>query len=193
MKKIVVERQYWPGNLDVISDNEAYLFAALDPLEAVWNWDDPRCHAACVEVFNKDQLALWAIWNIDGQINNGGVIQALWNSFGELCEEAVSGFRHFDLHEHASLLDEAFSMFERPISLRREERRCMLERILKHQSINGDPLGVVARESVSALFTAGSARVSAIENRYFDLNEEEDTLGLLARIVDRRKDQYFLL
>ena len=164
----------------------------MDPILEVWRWDDPARRAACFKVFNEDQIGLWAIWQIDGQIDNGGVVQAISNSDGELCEEAVQGFRRFGLIDHAELLDEALSLFERPIPLDREDRHRMLERATGVDADLYDPA------SASKLFMAGSDLTKDVNDRYFTLKKtiygrDMNLLQDLSQIIEKRKDSFFKL
>jgi len=103
---------------------------AMGRVERHWEWDTPDTARDLASKMTQEQLWLWAVRNIVGQICNGGFSQALYNSYGELAEEAVLGLRHFEMSSFADLIDEAWTAYGlRPISRNRNERIARLEHL----------------------------------------------------------------
>lgn len=103
---------------------------ALGKTGEQWDFDDLEADQAFAKKLTKEQLLLWAVCNVDGQICNGGFSQALFNSYGQLAEEAIPGLRLFGLDEFADLVDQAWNEFGiRPIPRDREVRIERLEQI----------------------------------------------------------------
>jgi hypothetical protein len=127
--KTVDVREVWPGAPDEDATScqlYKYLDCAVAYLQRHWVYDNPSAAAQLVETCHPLQLQLHAIKHAHGEIVNGGFCQFLFNSSGELAEEAVQGFQSFGLATVHQLLDELFSCFERPISKERLKRINML-------------------------------------------------------------------
>ena len=114
-------RKPWPGPIDKDQgDLTTYLDDAIDLID--WQWDDPVHATRIAHRCHPWQMGLFAIKVAHGELINGGFSQFLTNSYGELAEEAVCGFRDFELYEFHDLFNEVFSLFPRPISKNRLER-----------------------------------------------------------------------
>ena len=110
--------EYWPP-----SDWEDIIDLALGKIETLWIFDRPWSYRMLARRITKEQLYLWAVLNISGQVCNGGFYQALFNSYGELAEESIAGLRMFGLSRHAEIFDEAFNAFGiRPIPRNGDKR-----------------------------------------------------------------------
>ena len=56
---------------------------------------------------------LYATWELEAEVNNGGFNQFFWNSSGRWAEQAVLGFRLFGAEEHARIAAEAIEVYAR--------------------------------------------------------------------------------
>lgn len=107
-------------------------------VRTLWRYEDPVTARTLVTKMTEEQLSLWAVYNMIGQVCNGGFSQALYNSYGELSEEAVSGLRMFGFDRHAQIFDEAWNAFGiRPIPRHRQKRIAHLESLA-----NVEPMSV---------------------------------------------------
>ena len=114
------------------------------------------------------------------------------NSYGELAEDAVSGFRRFGMAAHADLIEEAFDHFERPIPLDRMDRWRMLEARLQPGTPPRSATTLDGVEWYSEIATKLTVLIGDVEDRYFALKSSQPgILETLARIVDERKDSFF--
>lgn len=165
-----------------------------------WEWDSPEVTKPLLPLVTEEQHLLWAVDNIVGQICNGGFSQALYNSYGELAEEAILGLRKFGLTRHAELVDQAWSLFGvRPIPLDREIRIARLEALAEMEDKDPSPASLI--EHASAVFTGTSERWSDLEDGFFALLHA-DTHGdgynaayyrPLAEWVYENRDRFFIL
>jgi hypothetical protein len=160
------------------------------PWSACGGWEDIECREFCLSLFNEDQTALWAIWGVDLEIENGGFIQFFENSYGEIAEEAVHGFRRFNMNGYADLLKEAFNKFERPIPIGREDRWRMVQRRLG--------LNVVGmkstREQNTMAYMRGNLLLDGLDIRYAELKEAEGYfIEVLCHKVEERRASFFRL
>ncbi len=53
--------------------------------------------------------AVYATWELEGQVNNGGFDQYFLNTEGALAEEAITGYRLFGAYESVSLIEQALA------------------------------------------------------------------------------------
>ena len=111
--------------LDSQWDGRLYEFVdyVVEKVEEAWEWDNPTVASHLTATLTPSQLALWAVLNANGQICNGGFSQFFFNSYGELAEEALQGFRLLRMEAYAEILEQAYAMFQyRPIPKDREQR-----------------------------------------------------------------------
>ena len=189
-----IERRPWQGPYSESMDSEGYLSDAIDPLDSVWRWDDPVTREACIGTFNKDQLALWSIWNVDGQICNGGFTQVFYNSYGELAEEALRGFQRFKMNKYADPLEEAFGKFTRPIPIARRDRLTTPESTLEVDLGTTTDKGLHDMRRVSEMFHKSSQFFDGLEKIYFNLRHSQgDFDKVLCRIRDEREESFFVI
>jgi len=57
------------------------------------------------------QSAVWALWETDGEVNNGGFEQFFFNSAGALIDEAIQGADPIGASANAEILREAAEVF----------------------------------------------------------------------------------
>jgi uncharacterized protein DUF4375 len=123
-------REVWPGapeeNATSLQFHKSYVDCAVGYLHGHWVPDDPSAAAELGEKCHPLQIQLSAMKVAHAEIVNGGFCQFLFNSSGELAEEAVQGFHNFGLAKIHQLLNEVFCYFERPISKERLKRINML-------------------------------------------------------------------
>jgi len=139
---------------------------AVEPLYSKWQWDSPETTAALLPKLTVEQHLLWAVDNIVGQICNGGFSQALYNSYGELAEEAIPGLRKFGLTRMADIMDEAWTIFgSRPIPKNREARIATLEALSDVEEADPKPASFI--EHASAVFKGTSASWYDLESDFY--------------------------
>jgi hypothetical protein len=159
-------------------------FLALGKTNDDWDFDDMAAAQKCALRMTREQFLLLAVLNVDGEICNGGVSQMLFNSYGQLAEEAIEGFRLFGFERQAELVDEALTLFDiRPIS------RDRATRIARLDVLSGDvpePEGFVENpatglgegrsaidpntiEGAFQIFSATAERWESIQTEYFAL------------------------
>jgi Domain of unknown function (DUF4375) len=122
-------REVWPGAPEENATQiqfHTFLDRAVDYLHGHYVPDDPSTAAEMGEKCHPLQMQLYAMKVAHAEIVNGGFCQFLFNSSGELAEEAAHGFLNFGLANVHQLLNEVFSYFERPISKERLIRINML-------------------------------------------------------------------
>ncbi len=106
------------------------LYFALGRVEELWQFDNPKAAKKLASRMTKEQLLLWAVINVDGQVENGGFSQVFSNSYGELAEEAITGLRTIGLIRQAEIYDEVFTLFgARPVPRNRDTRIERLEKL----------------------------------------------------------------
>ena len=167
--------QDWDGQLYNFID---YVVA---PVEAAWEWDEPAKAAQVVARITPGQLGLWAILNANGQVCNGGFSQFFFNSYGELAEEALQGFRLFGMDDYAGIFESAYAMFrERPIPKNREKRIEILASIADdtgEEEVEYDPGVPMQLQYFGALAERAGQYWSDLETRYYALIHRKGVAG----------------
>jgi len=179
----------WPGTLEAESDPEDYIYPAMYSVMGAWIWESAEQFEKCLASFNKDQLSLWTIFNVDGQIRNGGFTQLLYNSYGELAGLAVDAYRHFGMDEQAAVVEQALSKLGKPVPISRAERWAMLRELSGVNFADRQPGDM---EPLSDLHRAIGPIFDELEGRYYRLDE---TFGnfprRLAEEISIRKARFF--
>jgi hypothetical protein len=144
---------------------------AVGKAAELWDFDDFAADRKLATRMTQEQVLLWALLNLAGQVCNGGFSQALYNSYGQLAEEAVTGMRLFGLTRHAEIFDEAWTQFGvRPIP---RERTARIERLEILADIdlatNEGRVDPSTLEGAFAIFRATSARWTELESEFFGL------------------------
>lgn len=141
---------------------------------SLWEWDNLPASKTLVTKMTEEQLLLWAVDNIVGQICNGGFDLALDNSYGELAEDAIIGLRKFGLVRHAEIVDEAWNVFGvRPVPRSRIVRWEQLERLS-----NAEPLAPIEPpilRRAGTIFTEISKAWYDLETEFYGLLNEKKT------------------
>ena len=167
----------WDGDLF------GYVEYTMDRVREAWDWDNPAQAKEMTAALTPSQLALWAVLNADGQVCNGGFSQFFYNSYGELAEEALQGFRLLGMPEYADLFEQAYSQFaHRPIPKDRKQRIAILD-ALTGDSEEGDAVQVRDPEvpemlvHYSAMAKGTEALWGTLESSYYALIDREDVPG----------------
>jgi hypothetical protein len=192
----------WPGPINIeVDDPLPYLDCATDLIAA--NWTDDAAGAAIVERCHPWQIELYAIKVVHGELLNGGFGQFLTNRSGRLAEEAVSGFRNFELLDVQHLLNEVFSHFERPIKRNWLDRINMIARHFDMEKYVFDSVeeAHAARwEYLNEFYKKAAPFFDPFTDRYYELvGLSEDGWGRrgwgvpLCEFVDRHKEIFFRL
>ncbi len=141
---------------------------ALGEVPTYWRFDNPNAAKNLVGRMTKEQLLLWAVTNVAGQVCNGGFSQALYNSYGELAEESITGLRTFGLIRHAEIFDEAFTLFGvRPVPRDRDSRIEHLEILANIEKEASKSLHFI--DHTSAVFDGTSKRWESLQSEFFGL------------------------
>ena len=177
--KTIDVREVWPGAPDENATSRQfykYLDCAVGYLHRHWVPDDPFAAAELGEKCHPLQIQLFAMKAAHGEILNGGFCQFLFNSSGELAEEAVQGFQTFGFAEVTELLNEVFSHFERPISKNRLKRINMLfERFDVEKSVFRDIHAVFARDKqLPNIFEMAAPFFEPFDSRYYKSIDTRD-------------------
>jgi hypothetical protein len=193
----------WPGPIDMDRDCiSTYLDRAADAIGAYWEWDNSAASKAIAQRCHPWQIELLAVKVAHGELLNGGFPQFLTNSYGELAEEAASGFAHFGFPEVHQVFNDALSHFPRPISKDRVQRINML-----HQRFDPEkPVFDTVEEWLEKQWRApmnvdemAAPTLDPYAERYFSLinMSGDDYSGrhgfeiLLCIFVDRHKDIFW--
>lgn len=100
----------------------------IDPMWWTINiYDSYENYIKSAKIFTLEQRYLFAITWYFSEVNNGGHHQFFDNSTGIVWEDALNGFRHFGMIQHATNLQKVVDYFGGVISFDREERWDMLE------------------------------------------------------------------
>jgi hypothetical protein len=162
-------RPPWPGPIDIDRDCiSTYLDRATDMIGSHWEWDDPAIATAIAKRCHPWQIELLAVKAAHGELLNGGFTQFLTNSYGELAEEAATGFGHFELYEIHNLFNEVLSHFPRPIS---KDRVCRINMLHQRFDIEKEVF-----DSVDEWFE---------RQRQVPMNVDEMAAPILDPFVDR--------
>lgn len=141
---------------------------ATDRISARWQYDDIEVAHELAKLITKEQFQLFAVNNIVGQICNGGFSQALYNSYGELAEDAVAGLEMCGHTELSRIVDGAFDHFgERPIPRSREQRIARLEDLAKLDEEARNTTEFV--KHAAAVFIGTSEKWEAAEDEFYSL------------------------
>ena len=110
--------EFWPtNNYSDIADR------AIWNIGEFWDFDDIQVCQKTAARITKEQHFVLAINVMVNQVCNGGFTQALFNSYGQISEEAIEGFTYFGLHKFADLIEQALDRFGvRPVPQNRGER-----------------------------------------------------------------------
>ena len=101
------------------SRNEEVAEAAADGLAILSGVTNPRAfvferlEAHGFDGLTDPQQKYFAVAIYDGEVNNGGHTQYVFNSSGDLCETALSGLRAIGASKRAEMLSEALELFGR--------------------------------------------------------------------------------
>lgn len=145
---------YWPPS-------EWYILptTAFEKIELVWDFDDPQKSKDLARRMTQEQLLLWAVLNMVGQVCNGGFTQSFYNSYGQLAEESLKGLRLFGFARHAEIFEEAFNVLgERPVPRDRRARCQLVEQLSNSPNLEtvvdaSDPTAFIQRYSEMAQTT----------------------------------------
>lgn len=193
-------KSQWGGHLF------GYVEYVTANIQDAWKWDDPTHAAEMTASLKPSQMALWAVLNANGQICNGGFSQFFFNSYGELAEEALQGFRLLGMAEYADILEQAYAAFPaRPIPKSRETRIALLDQMSAESTTDADspdqdPDVPEFIALYSAMAKATAKRWDALESRYYELIHEEGVPGgydaaffrPLALYIESHPDEFFL-
>lgn len=152
-------------------------FAIADEIVNAWDFDDMDAARALATRLTQEQVLLWAVVNMVGQVSNGGFSQALYNSYGQLAEESVEGLELFGFIRHAEIFDEALTRFGvRPVPREREVREARLEVLSSMAAASKNkPVDKSSLEGVFGMFGATRGRWEDLETEFFQLlNAERD-------------------
>lgn len=180
-------RGVWPGPLDekaTLLELARYLDSATNYIDKHLAFGEPI--SALVEKCHPLQIELRAVKDAHGEILNGGFCQFLFNSSGELAEEAVRGFLDFGLNEIYQLSDEVLSNFGRPISKDRLKQINMLfERFDMKKTVFRDQGEVDDRGwSSPNIFEMSAPFFDPFDNRFYQIMKKSgDGLGYLGFYV----------
>ena len=80
------------------------------------------------ESLNKKEQAIYTIWWLEAEVNNGGFHQYFWNSAGDNAEAALNSLKIIGATKTASLLKQAIDIaFDGRLPDSRSERQEQLE------------------------------------------------------------------
>lgn len=146
-------------------------------IDELWEWDAPDKAQSLAARLTQEQICLWAILNADGQVCNGGFSQFFYNSYGELAEEALSGFKLFGMNEYADIFDAAYAVFSgRPIPKNRAQRIAMLNDMIDDEAdepITEGPDVPIMLQQYGAIATSTAAHWEALESQYYELSRRK--------------------
>ena len=172
---------------------------ATEKIELFWHWDDLRRAKKTTRMLTEEQFLLWAVNNIVGQICNGGFTQALYNSYGELAEEAVLGLRKFELDPFAYIVEQAWDVFGlRPIPRDCDERIARLEMLSELDNDVSQSESFIAH--YGAVKRGSSERFDELESEFFQrLNSDPHDAGYnaayyrpLSEWIHRHRERFFV-
>jgi hypothetical protein len=130
---------------------------------------------------------LFAVWQADMEIMNGGIAQFLLNGSGDVAEDAVAGFQTFGLPEVGEVLEQAFlSLGPDEVPQDAGERRRWIA-------------GAVGGASdFRALRDTLAERMRSFDSRYYRLKEAIDAerggrgfLWRICAVVEAHRDDMF--
>ncbi len=191
----------WGGNL---YDFVGY---AVDKIQEAWRWDEPEEAERLTAAITPSQLALWAVLNADGQVCNGGFSQFFYNSYGELAEEALQGFRLLGMPEYAAIFEQAYDAFgTRPIPKDREQRITMLDAMAEDEpdedddAAPADPDVPQMLAHYSTIAKGTEEKWDALETEYYALIHRKGVPGgynaafflPLAQYIEAHPQEFFL-
>ena len=141
---------------------------SLDPFDTLVNEmleylnSEPRRGDSKHSKFNQlnpDLRAIYPIWLVDAEVRNGGFNQYFYNSSGHYAEDAVIGFRHFSMPDHAELVVEAVKVIMNELPLQKALR----------------VIGTLKAFSESYKFT----KLNVLDRKYYQLPDALDKLRLI--------------
>lgn len=113
---------------------------AYGKTDVLWQFDSLKTYRHAPKKITEEQMLLWAVENMVGQVCNGGFSQAFYNSYGELAEEAIIGLRRFGFLRHVDIFERAFDAFGlRPVPRSRVSRIAQLERLSAYEEAMEEP------------------------------------------------------
>ena len=170
------------------------------PVERIgeqWSWDGEGKDHEIRAAITPELMALWAILNADGQVCNGGFSQFFYNSYGELAEEALEGFKLFGMDEYAAIFEEAYAAFSvRPIPKDRGERIAILDFLSDEETADEATNSI---EHYSKLAQGTEELWDDLETRYYSLIHQKGVEGgynaafyrPLADFIDANPEKFF--
>ena len=93
------------GIIDSIPDNNLEQAVIDNIYEQIG--DDYKKELENVKKLTKGQQAMFSVWWVEAEVNNGGFNQFYFNSSGQYAEMAVDGFELFRATKHADLMRRA--------------------------------------------------------------------------------------
>ena len=175
----------WPGPSSEQPDLSDFLYDLGSSVSHIWPWGDPDASQRLQAELAPEMMELFAVWIADGEIYNGGFTQFFSNSFGELAEEAVQGFRRFGMNDFAEVFESACNLpGQRPIPKDRAERQQLL------YAKFGTP------SDGANIFQLAESQMGTFDTRYYDLlsADDDDRGGFLRPVcgyIDRHPDVFF--
>jgi hypothetical protein len=93
---------------------------------------------------NEKEQAIYSIWWLEAEVNNGGFHQYLWNSAGDHSSSALISLKSIGAIKTANLLEKAIEIaFNSKLPISREDRQSQLE---VDEDVKMDKLGELDSE-----------------------------------------------
>ena len=117
-------RALWETDFDDIwsIDNKNDLLVAING----WLCKKGNCEDTMERLSHAEQV-IYLVITLEGEVNNGGFAQFLYNSGGSFTYETAPAFCAIGAEEIAAICDRAFSAFGQPIPADRTERNAFLD------------------------------------------------------------------
>ena len=118
-------------------DLETALIDYIDDVKIAGDWEHQY---EIVHRLSPGFRMVYATWQVEAEVNNGGYNQFFWNSLGEFADDAVAGFRLIGAREHAKMTQDAIAIYEKEKHtherFKRQGTMAAFSESYKHTSLN---------------------------------------------------------
>jgi hypothetical protein len=95
-----------------IDESDDVVYLVVDELIRLVNAHPADEQVSFVRTLSPGRRAIWGVFMVDGEVNNGGFNQFFWNNSRDFLDEARAGLQLLGAHEQLALLNEAVRRFE---------------------------------------------------------------------------------
>ena len=153
--------------IDSTPDEDLVYFIFKDLSNKVGsNYDDEY---QIVSKFTKEQQAIYSIWAVEGEVNNGGFNQYFYNTDGIFADMALQGFQQIGAKKFSDLLSDAIILYQTEMEKISEKQDGTIEGF--SESYENNPL-------------------NKLDEEFYETYDQENIYELQVKFIREHKDQF---